>query len=77
MARPRKNAEEANTNVFEKPADWDYASLQVVPEGFAAVLRRVDTGDQIEQAAKHLLRKAAEGDDWAISLVADLLRSDQ
>ena len=69
MGRPKKQV----TPEF-KPDEYLDGITWTAPELFANVLRRVDTGEQIEAAAKHLLRKAADGDDWAISLVADLLR---
>ena len=65
MARPRKiPATPENIEPPKQPENYDC---------FADVLRRVDDGE-IETAAKHLLRKAHDGDDWAISLLADLLR---
>jgi len=65
MGRPRK--------IPATPDNIEPEFTGMPPELFADVLRRIDTGE-IEASAKHLLRKAHDGEDWAISLVADLLR---
>jgi hypothetical protein len=71
MARPKKIPQAIEHSAFEGLEMEHFDAY--APSTFAQTLRAVDKGE-IEQAAKNLLRKAHDGDDWAISLVADLLR---